>query len=204
MGLHIKKTLRASEQEREDIKIARQEWEKWAKTCDINRLVFIDESAAQTNMVPVYGRAMKGERCCGFAKGSWQTTTMLSSVRLNGTTQCMVFAGAVNKTIFGLYMTKSLLPVLKDGDIVIMDNLSSHKNSFDKSAFAERNITIKYLPPYSPDLNPIEKMWSKIKTILRNKSATTTETLFEAIKYAFECITPKNTRGWFNMCGYSQ
>lgn len=92
-------------------------------------------------------------------------------------------------------MGSSLLPVLKDGNIVIMDNLSSHKESFDKAKFAERNITIKYLPPYSLDLNPIEKMWSKIKSILREKAATTKEDLFAAIKFAFECISSENARG---------
>lgn len=154
-------------------------------------------------MVPIRGRAKKGERCFGSAPGSWKTTTMLSSVRLDGTTQCMVFDGPVNKAIFGIYMTKSLLPVLKEGDIVIMDNLSSHKGSFDEKVFKERNITIKYLPPYSPDFNPIEKMWSKVKTILREKAAGTREALFEAIKFAFKCITPKNAFGWFKSCGYS-
>ncbi len=169
----------------------------------MDHLVFIDESSAKTNMVPLHGRSIKGERCFGSAPGSWQTTTMLSSVRLDGSTQCIVFDGSVNKTIFGLYMTESLLPVLKNGDIVIMDNLSSHKNSFDTAMFTERNITIKYLPPYSPDLNPIEKMWSKIKGILREKATRTRETLFEAIRFAFESISPKNVRGWFRGCGYS-
>lgn len=154
-------------------------------------------------MVPLHGRSIKGRRCFGSAPGSWHTTTMLSSVRLDGSTQCIVFDGSVNKSIFGLYMAESLLPVLKEGDIVIMDNLSSHKDSFDKAMFAERNITIKYLPPYSPDLNPIENMWSKIKGILREKAATTRETLFEAIRFAFENITQNNVRGWFRGCGYS-
>ena len=154
-------------------------------------------------MVPLYGRSIKGERCFGSAPGSWQTTTMPSSVRLDGSTQCIVFDGSVNKTIFGLYMTESLLPVLQNGDIVIMDNLPAHKDSFDITKFTERNITIKYLPPYSPDLNPIENMWSKIKGILREKSTRTRETLFEAIRFAFESISPQNVKGWFRGCGYS-
>lgn len=154
-------------------------------------------------MCPLHGRSLKGERCFGAVSGSWQTTTMLSSVRLDGTTQCMVFDGAVNKQIFSIYMEKSLLPVLKRGDIVIMDNLSSHKNSFDTAMFEAKGIRIKYLPPYSPDLNPIENMWSKVKGLIKEKAAETSEALFEAIQYAFDKITPQNVRGWFKHCGYS-
>lgn len=99
-------------------------------------------------------------------------------------------------------MEKSLLPVLKAGDIVIMDNLSSHKNSFDTALFEAKNITIKYLPPYSPDFNPIENMWSKIKSLIKEKVAITSDALFDAIQYAFNKITPDNVRGWFKHCGY--
>ncbi|MDR3362044.1 MAG: transposase [Desulfovibrio sp.] len=101
-------------------------------------------------------------------------------------------------------MEEMLLPQLKDRDIVIMDNLSVHKNSFDVNKFASRNIEIKYLPAYSPDLNPIEKMWSKVKTKLRERQARDGDTLFLAVKEAFECITPSNDRGWFESCGYFQ
>lgn len=155
-------------------------------------------------MCPLRGRSIKGERCFDSVSASWQTTTMLSSVRLDGSTQCIVFDGAVNKKIFSIYMEKSLLPVLKPGDIVIMDNLSSHKNSFDVTMFEARGITIKYLPPYSPDLNPIENMWSKLKSLIKEKAAQTSETLFEAIQYAFDKITPQNISGWFKHCGYFQ
>lgn len=154
-------------------------------------------------MCPLRGRSAKGERCFGSVSGAWQTTTMLSSVRLDGTTECMVFDGAVNKAIFSEYMEKVLFPVLKPGDTVIMDNLSSHKNSFDEKMFEKNNIKIKYLPPYSPDFNPIEKMWSKIKTLIREKAATSKEALFKAIQYAFKKITPHNVGSWFKSCGYS-
>lgn len=153
-------------------------------------------------MCPLRGRSAKGERCFGSVSGSWKTTTMLSSVRLDGTTQCMVFDGAVNKTIFSVYMEKFLLPVLKPGDTVIMDNLSSHKNSFDEKKFKARDIRIKYLPSYSPDFNPIEKMWSKIKTLIREKAAPTREALFKAIQYAFGKISSQNVSAWFRSCGY--
>lgn len=129
---------------------------------------------------------------------------MTSSIRLDGSTECLVFEGATNKMSFGVYMEECLLPQLRDNDIVIMDNLSSHKNSFDMSKFKARNITIKYLPAYSPDLNPIEQMWSKIKAFLRECRATTVDELFLAIQRAFKAVAPSDARGWFENCGYSQ
>jgi transposase len=155
-------------------------------------------------MCPLRGRSFRGERCYGSAPGSWQTVTMLSSVRLGGNTESIVFNGAVDKKMFAVYMEEVLLGELNDYDIVILDNLSAHKNSFDVNKFTSRNIEIKYLPPYSPDLNPIEKMWSKIKTKLREAQTTNTDALFQAIKHAFESITPSDAKGWFESCRYFQ
>jgi transposase len=129
--------------------------------------------------------------------------TMLSSIRLNGSSECVVFDGAVDKKMFGAYMEGMLLPELLPGDIVIMDNLSAHK-SFDASMFTAKGITIKYLPAYSPDLNPIEKMWSKVKGKLREYQATDVDALFIAIGEAFSSITASNAEGWFESCGYFQ
>jgi transposase len=129
---------------------------------------------------------------------------MLSSIRLNGNTECVVFDGAVNKKMFSAYMEDMPLPELRHGDIVIMDNLSAHKNSFDTRKFTSQGITIKYLPAYSPDLNPVEKMWSKVKTKLRESQATDADTLFQAIAEAFRSITVSNAKGWFESCGYFQ
>jgi transposase len=200
----FKKTLRASEQEREDIKEARVAWSLWQKQVDINSLVFIDESSAKTNMCKLYGRSKRGERCHGKAHASWTTTTMISSIRINGSTECLVFEGSVERKMFRAYMREMLLPVLKRGDIVVLDNLSTHKDTEILNYFALHGITLLYLPTYSPDLNPIEKMWSKIKGILRERAAETTDALFEAIRAAFERITPENAKGWFESCGYFQ
>ena len=171
--------------------------------CNNNQLVFIDESSAKTNMCPLRGRALRGERCHGSASGSWKTTTMLSSLRINGSTECVVFDGAVDKKMFTLYMEDMLLPTLYHGDIVILDNLSAHRN-IDTSKFDFQGITIKYLPAYSPDLTPIEKMWSKVKGKLREYQAPDTDTLFHAIGEAFRSITASNAKGWFKSCGYFQ
>jgi len=155
-------------------------------------------------MCPLRGRAFRGVRCHGSISGSWQTTTMLSSLRLDGRTECIVFDGAVDKKMFSTYMEDMLLPTLNPGDIVILDNLSVHKNSIDIRKFTVRDIMIKYLPAYSPDLNPIEKMWSKIKTILREYQAPDPDSLFRAIGEAFLSITASNAEGWFESCGYFQ
>ena len=155
-------------------------------------------------MCPLHGRSLRGERCYGSAPGSWHTTTMLSSIRLNGRTECLVFDGAVDKPMFAAYMEDMLLPTLQSGDIVIMDNLSVHKNSIDTEKYTAQGITIKYLPAYSPDLNPIEKMWSKVKSALREYQATDADSLFHAIGEAFSTITASNAEGWFANCGYFQ
>ena len=129
---------------------------------------------------------------------------MLSSIRLNGKTECLVFDGAVDKPMFSAYMEEVLLQSLNEGDIVIMDNLSVHKNSFDTSKFKSRNIEVKYLPPYSPDFNPIEKMWSKIKAKLKEYKARDQDSLLNAIRDAFNLVTASNAKGWFESCGYFQ
>ena len=154
-------------------------------------------------MCPLHGRSLRGERCYGSAPGSWHTTTMLSSLRLNGDTECVVFEGSVDKKMFTAYIEEMLLPTLKTGDIVILDNLSAHKN-IDTGKFISKDITIKYLPAYSPDLSPIEKMWSKVKSRLREYQATDVESLFHAIGEAFRSITASNAQGWFESCGYFQ
>ena len=154
-------------------------------------------------MCQLRGRSVRGKRCHGSASVSWHTTTMLSSLRLKGSTECVVFEGAIDKKMFTAYMENMLLPTLHPGDIVIMDNLSVHKN-IATSKFDLQGITIKYLPAYSPDLNPIEKMWSKIKTKLREYQATDADTLFHAIGEAFRLVTASNAKGWFDSCGYFQ
>jgi transposase len=171
---------------------------------NLGKLVFIDESGAKTNMTRLYGRAKSGQRVVDNAPvGHWCTTTMISSVRLDGSTACMVVDGATNKDVFQAYIRHILLPTLKSGDIVIMDNLSAHKNKEVKSTIESVGAHLRFLPPYSPDLNPIEKMWSKIKSILRTLKARTEETLINAIAKALEAVTASDVKGWFDSCGYT-
>ena len=155
-------------------------------------------------MCKLYGRSKYGERCYGSAPGSWKTSTMISSLRLDGSTECIVFDGAIDKRTFRSYMKEALFPALYAGDIVILDNLSSHNDKDTIEYFKSHGIQLLFLPAYSPDLNPIEKMWSKIKSVLRKTAAGAPVSLFEAIRTAFARITSENAKGWFESCGYFQ
>lgn len=127
---------------------------------------------------------------------------MLSALRSRGETQCIVYEGGTTKEIFENYVEKQLCPFLNFGDIVIMDNLSAHKSSKIIKLIEGCGAQILYLPPYSPDLNPIEKMWSKIKSFLRKVEARTYNKLFNAIKIALENVTAADAKNWFKSCGY--
>ena len=170
---------------------------------NLEKLVFIDESGAKTNMTRLYGRAKAGARATDAApSGHWCTTTMISSMRLDGSTACMVVDGATNKEVFLAYVQHILLPTLKPGDIIVLDNLSAHKNQETRDLIESVGAELWFLPPYSPDLNPIEKMWSKIKSILRTLKARTEKVLIDAIAKALGKITANDAKGWFGSCGY--
>jgi transposase len=166
--------------------------------------VFLDESGAKTNMTRLRGRAPRGRRLHAAAPcGRWQSTTMISSIRLDGTTACMHLAGAADTAAFVTYIEQVLCPTLRPGDIVVMDNLSVHKSPEVERLVRSVGGEVRFLPAYSPDLNPIEKMWSKIKNLLRSLEARTPEQLDEAISMAFSKVTAKDAMGWFASCGYS-
>lgn len=166
--------------------------------------MFVDEAAAKTNMTRLYGRAPKGERVYDHAPhGHWSTTTLISSIRLTGETACMVVESATSADVFRAYAEHVLLPTLRPGDIVILDNLSAHKDKVAKGIIESAEAQVKFLPAYSPDLNPIEKMWSKVKQLLRGLKARSREELFTAIGSALSCVTETDAIGWFISCGYS-
>ncbi len=170
---------------------------------NLEKLVFIDESGAKTNMTRLYGRAKQGQRAIDDApSGHWSTTTMISSMRLDGSTACMVVDGATNKDVLQAYAEHILLPTLEAGDIVVLDNLSAHKNKKVRDIIESVGAQLWFLPPYSPDLNPIEKMWSKIKAILRTLKVRTEKALINAIAKALDAITASDVKGWFKSCGY--
>lgn len=156
-------------------------------------------------MTRLRGRAKDGKRCVDDApSGHWSTTTMISSIRADGSTACMAIDGATSAIVFREYVRQVLLPTLKADDIVVLDNLSAHKDSLAIELIESVGAKVKFLPPYSPDLNPIEKMWSKIKEFLRAAKARTQETLYDAIAAALKTITSKDAISWFKSCGYAQ
>jgi transposase len=171
---------------------------------EINKLVFLDESGTNTGMTRLYGRGPSAERVVDYTPDvRFERTSILSSVRLNGELVPFVFEGALNGELFKAYITQCLAPTLKKGDIVIMDNLTSHKVAGVVDPIIAAGAKVVYLPPYSPDFNPIEKMWSKIKAYLRKVKARTKESLEKAIADALDCVTTSDILAWFVDCGYS-
>jgi len=150
-----------------------------------------------------YGRALEGRRLVDAVPGGhWSTTTMISAIRQEGVATAMVTEGATNSLVFGGFVESFLVPVLRPGDIVVMDNLSSHKTSLAVKAIEAVGAEVWYLPPYSPDFNPIELMWSKVKNHLRSIAARTKRTLITAIGKALRTITPDDATGWLTHAGY--
>ena len=144
-------------------------------------------------------------RCHDSApNGHWEAVTVLSSIRLDGSTESVVFDGAVDKKMFEEYIKEFLAPCLRPGDIVIADNLSAHKSQKARDIIKMQQAEFIFLPAYSPDLNPIEKMWSKVKQVLRGIQARTHEDLFEGIGKALGLVSASDAQGWFKSCGYTQ
>lgn len=155
-------------------------------------------------MTRLRGRAPRGQRLHSTAPcGHWRTTTMISSIRLDGSTACMTIDGATNTEVFRAYVREILLPTLQPGDVVVMDNLSAHKNSTTIGLIEAAGASVLFLPPYSPDFNPIEMMWSKVKQLLRSAEARTAEELLLAVGKALDRVTAKDAAHWFAHCGYS-
>lgn len=150
------------------------------------------------------GRALKGQRVhANRPQGHWQTTTMMSSIRLDGTTACMALEGTTDTESFRAYVEVVLVPTLRPGDLVVMDNLSPHKSDPTLALITQAGAQVLFLPAYSPDLNPIEKMWSKVKALLRTLQARTPADLVKAIGQALAQVTAQDALGWFTSCGYS-
>lgn len=155
-------------------------------------------------MTRLHGRSPRGERLrCAAPHGHWCTTTVIGAVRVDGTTACMAIEGATDKEVFRAYVSKVLVPTLRAGDLVIMDNLGAHKNPQTISLIEAAGAKAVFLPPYSPDLNPIELMWSKVKTALRAAEARTYDQLIRALALAMDSISASDARNWFAHCGYN-
>jgi transposase len=155
-------------------------------------------------MTRLRGRAPRGQRVQGSAPhGHWNSTTIIGAMRLDGSTACMAIEGATDAEVFAVYIREVLCPILRPGDLVVMDNLSAHKSEPTLASIRQTGADVRFLPAYSPDLNPIEQMWSKVKNTLRSLEARTRESLLEAIGHALAGITSQDTLNWFAHCGYN-
>lgn len=185
------------------MQLARQVWRKNLCGTDPKRLVFIDETSTTTNMVRSRGRSPKGRRCVGSAPhGHWKTTTFVGGLRQDCLIAPMVTDGPMDGAMFLAYTRRMLVPALQPGDIVILDNLSSHKVSGVQEAVLAAGATLLYLPPYSPDFNPIEKFFAKLKALLRKAGARTVDTLWSEIGRLLGTLTPEECANYFAACEY--
>lgn len=175
-----------------------------AHDLDVHRLKFVDESGVNLAMTRRYGRATPGQRVVDSVPDNYGANQpMLAALSLNGLDAPWVVDGAINGALFHGWVREVLCPTLQPGDIVLWDNLSAHKVAGVAELLAARGARLLRLSPYSPDFNPIEQCWSKIKTCLRRAKARTVEALLAAVKEALDTITATDIRGWFEHCGYS-
>lgn len=165
--------------------------------------MFIDETWTSTNMARIRGRAPQGERLrASVPHGHWKTTTFVAGLRLTGMTAPLVLDGPINALAFEAYVEQFLVPTLAPGDIVVMDNLSSHKRQKVRDLIEAAGASLRYLPPYSPDFNPIEKAFSKLKALLRKAAERTIEGLWNAIGRCLDLYSPSECRNYFASAGY--
>ena len=169
------------------------------------RLVFLDETWAATNMAPRYGRAPRGQRALdAIPHGHWKTTTFVGAMRASGFVAPLVVDGAINGATFRAYVEQFLAPALRPGDVVVMDNLSSHKVAGVRAAIESAGATLLYLPPYSPDLNPIEIAFAKLKAKLRRAAHRTRDALWHGIANLLDTFGPAECGNYLAHCGYRQ
>jgi transposase len=185
------------------VKAARQAWFERQLDLDPERLVFIDETGATTKMARLRGRAPRGERCrAAVPHGHWKTTTVTAGLRLSGLAAPMLLDGPMDGDAFRAYVVQLLVPELSPGDIVVMDNLPAHRVRGVREAIEAAGASLLYLPPYSPDFNPIEMAFAKFKTLLRAAAARTLPELWTAIASAVERFPPEECRNYFVTAGY--
>ena len=200
-----KKTLNACEQDRPDVARRRAQWIKYRGGIDPGRLVFIDETWTKTNMVPLRGWAPCGERLKAKAPhGRWRTMTFLAALRCDRIEAPWLIDGPINGERFLVYVEKVLVPTLKRGDVVIMDNLGSHKGKAVRRAIRAVGAKLVFLPKYSPDLNPIEQLFSKLKHWLRKAAARSFDAVCCAIGTILQTVTRQECENYFHNAGYGQ
>lgn len=203
-GYGSKKTLFGLEQARADVALRRRRWKSFQARLDPERLVFIDETWIKTNMAPLRGWGMRGKRLRGFAPhGHWRTLTFLGALRCDGLTAPCVFDGPINGPCIRAYVEQFLVPVLRPGDIVVMDNLGSHKAAIIRQLIKAAGARLWFLPPYSPDLNPIEQAFAKIKHWMRAAQKRTIEETWRHVGTLVSTIEAQECSNYFQNAGYA-
>jgi transposase len=203
-GSALKKSVHASEQLRPDVVAAREAWFELQPTLSDKRLIFLDETGVTTNMVRRYGRAPRGQRVKGYAPaGHWKITTFIAGLSGDGLVAPFVVDQPMNREIFTQYVRQFLVPELEPGDVVILDNLSSHKGSEAAALVEASGATLLFLPPYSPDLNPIEMVFAKLKQMLRVAKERTREDLWNRVGALLDCFLPNECQNYIRHAGYA-
>ena len=170
---------------------------------DAERLVFVDEMGTNVSLLPLYAWSRKGQRAFGSAPRNWgKNVTLLASITPGGLGPCLAVEGATTREVFEAYLERVLAPTLRPGQVVVMDNPSAHKGGRVTEIIEARDCQLLYLPPYSPDFNPIEQAFSKIKGLLRRAEARTRESLIEAMGLALSAVSTRDAQGFFGHCGY--
>ena len=199
----LKKTLFANNVQREDVVDKRQKWEATQHKLDIDCLVFVDESSVNCGMTRLYGRALKKARLYDYVPDvRFERTSVISSIRLNGDQAPLMFKGTLNGDVFKIYVREVLAPTLKPGDIVVIDNFSAHKVLEALDPIYQKSASVLFLPPYSPDYNPIKLCWSKLKSVIRKYKPRSIDDLLEVMRTALDEVTNSDILGWFKHCEY--
>lgn len=196
--------MHAAEQTRPDVAARREAWRAAQPALASRRLIFLDETGAATDMVRLRGWGPVGERVLGRAPGGhWKTTTFLAGLTAEGFVAPFVLDGPINQEIFTEYVRQVLVPALKPGDVVILDNLSSHKGGEARALIEAAGAELLFLPPYSPDLNPIELAFAKLKELLRKAAERTCEALWDRIGALLDAFTPEECSAYIRHAGYA-
>jgi transposase len=194
----------AAEQGRPDVRRKRAAFRGRTAYVDRDRFVFLDETGTNTALARLYGRAPRGERAVGRVPAArWETSTLIAAIRSDGVVGSLVFRGATDALAFRAYVDEVLVPALRPGDIVVLDNLKAHQAGAIARAIRKAGAGVWYLPPYSPDFNPIENAIAKVKAMLRKLAKRTVPELFDAIDEALNSVTSSDARAFIEHCGYA-
>jgi transposase len=195
--------LRAAEQDRPDVASERRRWRVWQRFMAPEHFVFLDETGTATNMARRYGRSPAGARLVAAGpRGHWKTTTFSAGLRQSGIVAPLVLDGPMTGSAFRACVEQCLAPALAPGDVVVLDNLAAHRVQGVRAAIAAAGAAILYLPPYSPDLNPIEQLFAKVKALLRKAAARTRDALWATIGHLLETVPPAECASYLSHCGY--